>query len=84
VREHFLLPRLLLNEVSLMEALAADRPIGARDPSRDPVCGMAVAAPAIATSFEGRQYVFCSEACRTRFLDAPGRYARHAEPTRGR
>jgi trehalose synthase len=75
VREHFLLPRLLLNEVSLMEALAADRPIGVRDPSRDPVCGMAVAAPGIATSFDGREYAFCSETCRARFLEAPRRYA---------
>ncbi len=75
VREHFLLPRLLLNEVSLMEALAADRPLGARDPSRDPVCGMAGAAPAIATSFAGREYVFCSESCRARFLEEPRRYA---------
>jgi trehalose synthase len=75
VREHFLLPRLLLNEVTLMEALAGDRPIGARDPSRDPVCGMAVGESGIATSFEGREYRFCSEACRARFLEAPRRYA---------
>jgi trehalose synthase len=75
VREHFLLPRLLLNEVSLMEALAADRPIGGRDPSRDPVCGMAVAEPRIATTFAGREWIFCSEACRVRFHEEPRRYA---------
>jgi trehalose synthase len=79
VREHFLLPRLLLNEVSLMEALAADRPLGARDPSCDPVCGMAVAGAEITTRFRGRQYVFCSEGCRVRFLETPPRYARQDE-----
>ena len=74
VREHFLLPRLLLNEVGLMEALAADRPIGARDPSCDPVCGMAVMELGIAATFEGQEYLFCSQACRVRFLEAPRRY----------
>lgn len=58
-----------------MEALAADRRIGARDASRDPVCGMAVAAPVIATSFDGREYLSCLEACRVQFLEAPRRYA---------
>jgi trehalose synthase len=77
VREHFLLPRLLLNEVSLMEELGARRPLGARDPSRDPVCGMVVAerASALTASFGARDYVFCSEGCRARFGEHPERYA---------
>jgi len=75
VREQFLLPRLLLDEVTLMEALVADRPIGARDPSHDPVCGMAVARPDVTASLDGRTYVFCSAACRRRFLEDPRRYA---------
>ena len=80
VREHFLLPRLLLNEVSLMDALAAERPIGARDPSRDPVCGMVVARRGFAADFEGRGYVFCSAECRNRFVEEPRRYA-GSDPT---
>jgi trehalose synthase len=77
VREHFLLPRLLLNEITHMAALAATRPIGARDPSRDPVCGMAVAQPppAPTAEFAGRRYAFCSDACRLRFLERPQRFA---------
>ena len=75
LREHVLLPPLLLNEVSLLEARAADRPIGARDPTRDSVCGIAVAEPGIATRFEGREYVFCSEGCRARFYETLRRYA---------
>lgn len=81
-REHFLLPRLVLNELSLMLDLARERPIspapvgeGAR---RDPVCGMAVEAGpgAPRASREGETFVFCSEACRARFLAGPDRYLR--------
>lgn len=81
-RQHFLLPRLILNELSLMLELARERPIsplpvgeGAR---RDPVCGMAIEAGAEAprTTYEGMTYVFCSEACRSRFRAEPGRYLR--------
>ncbi len=46
VREHFLLPRLLLNEVSLMRELVRERPIQRDQESaavhRDPVCGRSV------------------------------------------
>jgi trehalose synthase len=79
VREHFLLPRLVLNEVQLMNDLVAARPV-ARSPSwleeRDPVCGMALTHDANAiTATHGRQvYRFCSAACRVRFLDAPSRF----------
>lgn len=79
-RERFLLPRLVLNELSLMLELARERPIspeplveGAR---RDPVCGMAVERGAEATqaTHAGRTYVFCSEACRARFRANPEHY----------
>lgn len=80
VREHFLLPRLLLNEVSLMLDLARERPLApapvAAGARRDPVCGMAIGErdPAPEASFAGRIYVFCSEACRTRFEARTERY----------
>lgn len=80
VRRHFLLPRLLLSEVELMEELAAARPVSrAADWTlkHDPVCGMAVSeAPRLATGFEGQPYAFCSEECRQRFLEEPSRYQR--------
>jgi trehalose synthase len=81
-REHFLLPRLVLNELTLMLDLARERAIspvpvgeGAR---RDPVCGMAIEAGSEAprASHEGETYVFCSEACRARFRANPERYLR--------
>ena len=79
VRRHFLLPRLLLNELSLMRDLAADRPIERpRDAvRRDPVCGMAIGSESDAPVAEraGRTYAFCSESCRARFLRHPERYA---------
>ena len=54
VREHFLLPRLLLNELS-----------SAR---RDPVCGLAIGEqrPALLAGLAGRTYAFFSESCRNR------------------
>jgi trehalose synthase len=85
VREHFLLPRLVLNHLRLMQELAAERPI-VRPPEwmrhRDPVCGMMLGeARAVEETIEGRIYGFCSELCRARFLENPGHYlgaARHA------
>ena len=83
-REHFLLPRLILNELSLMLDLARERPISPepldRAARRDPVCGMAIEASAEApqASHRGETYVFCSEACRARFRADPGHYLRSA------
>ncbi len=80
VREHFLLPRLLLNELALLADLAASRPAapGGAGTPLDPVCGMAVtdepAAPS--TTSNGRRVAFCSQACLARFLDQPTRYLR--------
>src|SRR5215208_1522736 len=45
VREHFLTPRLVLNELNLMSALASDSAplaLHAQNTDRDPVCGMAI------------------------------------------
>lgn len=80
VREHFLLPRLLLNELTLMRGLARQRPIRREPPggagARDPVCGMEVGQghKRLETSHDGHAYAFCSEDCRERFLASPARY----------
>jgi trehalose synthase len=80
VREHFLLPRLLLDEVSLMLELARKRPLECRlsgeGARHDPVCRMAVSEDqsAPAATYRDREYRFCSEDCRRRFLTAPERY----------
>ena len=82
VREHFLLPRLLLNELSLMLDLLRARPIN-RAPEhvgvpRDPVCGMAIGpkSPPLTATYKAKRYAFCSEGCRARFLESPERFAR--------
>ncbi|MGE0823494.1 MAG: glycosyltransferase [Candidatus Binatia bacterium] len=80
VREHFLLPRLLLNELSLLLDLARARPIQRGPVSasarRDLVCGMALSESShvFTATFKGREYMFCSEGCRTRFVATPTRY----------
>lgn len=76
VREHFLLPRLLLNELELMQELAAGwRIIPAEH--RDPVCGMSVSpdGPVPTVEFDGTTYRFCSDACRQEFQRRPEHYA---------
>jgi trehalose synthase len=74
VREHFLIPRLVLNELSLLQEVASARPIARtsrRD--RDPVCGMAIEpGRAITQTLDGVRYGFCSEQCRATFLDRRG------------
>lgn len=82
VREHFLLPRLLLNELSLMLDLSRARPIQMIQEhvgvAHDPVCGMALGAesPSVTASYNDTGYVFCSEGCRSRFLRSPERFTR--------
>jgi trehalose synthase len=75
VREHFLLPRLLLNEIELMRELAAGRPVIPAE-ERDPVCGMSVSPEAAAplAQFGGVAYRFCSDTCRDQFLRDPEHY----------
>jgi trehalose synthase len=78
VREHFLLPRLLLNELSLVRDLLEGRarPREQTDGHRDPVCGMAISNPetAVGLTHAGMAFSFCSEACMARFLSSPERY----------
>ncbi|HLY29718.1 MAG TPA: glycosyltransferase, partial [Ktedonobacterales bacterium] len=82
VRAQFLLPRLLLNEVTLMSALVQNQPAVQAATSaavpRDPVCGMALSeTPATVTATADNRsssYAFCSADCRARFLAAPERY----------
>jgi trehalose synthase len=84
VREHFLLPRLVLNHLTLLRELGARRP--AAQDRRDPVCGMALPGPApVEATVHGVTFAFCSESCRDTLLDAPERYLRsissyHPEP----
>jgi len=84
VREHFLLPRLLLNELSLILDLLRVRPISRSlehaEVARDPVCGMAMGLEsALTTSYGGQRYGFCSEGCRVRFLKSPTRFVGQAQ-----
>lgn len=77
VQEHFLLPRLLLNEVGILASLSEDTKahpaFAAHGIRRDPVCGMAVGDTNI-TLMTDQLYAFCSEACRNRFRIDPLRY----------
>lgn len=79
VREHFLIPRLVLNHLQLMRRIADERPLE-RDSDwlekHDPVCGMALGDHPEATARYGDvEYGFCSTRCRLEFSDAPERYA---------
>ena len=81
VREHFLLPRLLLNDLSLAAELLDGAPRLASQPSteRDPVCGMALGVAGMASelpqaTYAGITYRFCSSDCRQRFVAEPQRY----------
>ncbi len=81
VRRHFLLPRLIADELRLLAAVRGSRPVevgpwereAALEP-RDPVCGMPVQlAPGVpATEHGGRRHAFCSERCRQQFARRPG------------
>jgi trehalose synthase len=77
VRQHFLLPRLLVDELGLVRELSKGRPVPQADREhRDPVCGMALGQPAgrVTVRHAGRDYLFCSDYCRQRFLAFPARY----------
>ena len=79
VREHFLMPRLVLNDLRLMQELLGGKPV-IRPPDwmrhRDPTCGMMLGCTADVLSeiVDGTKYGFCSELCRTRFLENPQHY----------
>lgn len=84
VRRHFLTPRLVLDELELMRALAERRPVvrGADWSLRDPVCGMSLrgddALPQVTRA--GTVYRFCSTGCRDLFVTDPARYASEGAP----
>lgn len=67
VHQHFLLPRLLLNELVLLNELAGNGPA---EVQRDPVCGLVLDRDAAAPAIEqaGVRYAFCSDDCRRRYL----------------
>ncbi len=80
VREHFLTPRLLLNELLLLRSLLEQRPLN-RPPGwaehRDPVCGMVLEATQVLSLVAGgRTWEFCSERCRAVFREDPEPYLR--------
>jgi trehalose synthase len=78
VRRHFLIPRLVLDELSLMRRLAAGAPVGRSFEwvsHRDPVCGMAVElADETLVLPGGPTLQFCSAQCRQTFELEPDRY----------
>jgi trehalose synthase len=67
VHEHFLLPRLLLNELVLLNQIAGREDAEGR---RDPVCGLVLDpdedAPAVEE--DGVRHAFCSDDCRRAFV----------------
>jgi trehalose synthase len=67
VYEHFLLPRLLLNELVLLNEVAGN---GSGEVLRDPVCGLVLDPDQPGPTIEehGVYYAFCSDDCRRRFL----------------
>jgi trehalose synthase len=86
VREHFLTPRLVLNEIDLMIDLARGRSIersGTWYADHDPVCGMAVTSEsAFVADYDGQRHAFCSEQCKNRFLEnAPHYLGANADAT---
>jgi trehalose synthase len=84
VREHFLLPRLLLDELTLMRTLT-HKPATVPGEDRDPVCGMSVSTVKAApeATVDGRTYRFCSDDCREQFLREPGRFIGPSAPAGG-
>jgi trehalose synthase len=78
VREHFLIPRMVLNHLSLLKALSSSEPMmraAGWGRHRDPVCGIVLAEPpAVSVTHDGIRHGFCSERCRATFVDAPDRY----------
>jgi trehalose synthase len=80
VRRHFLIPRLVLDELSLMRRMATGAPAGRAFEwvsHRDPVCGMAIEEADETTTIDGMTLRFCSAQCRAAFAAAPQRYLGH-------
>jgi trehalose synthase len=86
VRDRFLLPRLLADELRLYAALlgrsapkhSGSSEAGIGGEARDPVCGMRIDEPNAAPTAvsDGSTYAFCSGNCRHEFLRDPQRFLR--------
>jgi len=76
VRRHFLIPRLVLDELSLMRQLAAGAAARGFEwlSQRDPVCGMAIQGAEETMTVDGVTLRFCSRECRDKLIAAPERY----------
>ena len=85
IAQHFLLPRLLADELTLIGNLAAGRrarPTRKAALPHDPVCGMALVSDRkLTTTFRGREVSFCSRFCLDRFELNPEHYMQ--VPARG-
>ncbi|MGW7532517.1 glycosyltransferase [Amycolatopsis sp. NPDC054798] len=78
VRRHFLIPRLVLDELTLLDGLAHGDPPGAlmtRHGTRDPVCGLSLVPgdASFTATRDGTQLSFCSAGCRDDFLATGGK-----------
>jgi trehalose synthase len=82
VRERFLLPRLIADELRLYASVLGAESSGSTSagrfgPHRDPVCGMQVDdAFGRHLEFDGSDYFFCSAGCEQQFASAPERFRR--------
>ena len=86
VRERFLLPRLLADELRLYAALLGRRPsmhtgiseAGIGGETHDPVCGVRIDDPVatLTAVSDGKTYAFCSRNCRREYLADPARFLR--------
>lgn len=77
VRDHFLLPRLLLSELILMREVLEGRAAGQlAGIDHDPVCGIVLTQTTTVANHRGQRYAFCSNRCRDLFLAQPERYLR--------
>ncbi|MDW7772881.1 MAG: YHS domain-containing protein [Desulfobulbaceae bacterium] len=85
VREHFLMPRLVLNHLELMRNLVNGERLTRESGwlrSHDPVCGMALGEnPEATTRHQGTEYGFCSARCRRIFFGRPEHYTRQNNKT---
>ena len=84
VRERFLLPRLIADELAALRVGARRRGLRTRSatpartgPHSDPVCGMRIdVAHGRHLALGGNDYYFCSEGCEQQFAAAPDRFLR--------
>lgn len=84
VRERFLLPRLIADELRLYASIldvetaaATDTAVGMPGERRDPVCGMRIAdGHGRHLSVGGRDFFFCAASCEQQFASDPERFLR--------